>query len=119
VTEQSAQGFFILRYQAWVSRTSRDFWKPTPHNEFIAMEAIMETDLEIIRLELKYCERCGGLWIRELGSGEVYCSLCVAQMLDLPVPRPRRKAQLLFVDRPEIRSQGEDWPAFCVERGNA
>jgi hypothetical protein len=83
----------------------------------------METSLEIIRLELKYCERCGGLWMRTLGSGEVYCSLCVAQMLDLPVPRARRKARLLFVDPLGIKRQGEEWQDLCGEpfgeRGNA
>ena len=80
----------------------------------------METgDLEIVRLELKYCERCGGLWLRTAGSGEVYCSLCVAQMLDLPVPRARRKAQLLFSDSLEIKSQCAEWTIPCWERGNA
>jgi hypothetical protein len=24
---------------------------------------------EVVRLELKYCERCGGLWVRECGAG--------------------------------------------------
>jgi hypothetical protein len=80
----------------------------------------METcDLEIVRLELKYCERCGGLWLRTLGSGEVYCSLCVAQILDLPVSRTRSKARLLFTDRLEIKSQCEPCCTPCGVRGNA
>ena len=29
--------------------------------------------LEIVRLELKYCERCGGLWMRTWGTEDVYC----------------------------------------------
>ncbi len=40
-----------------------------------------------IQLELKYCERCGGLWLRELGCGEVYCITCTAAMNELPAPR--------------------------------
>jgi len=26
-----------------------------------------------VRVELKYCEHCGGLWVRERGAGVVYC----------------------------------------------
>jgi hypothetical protein len=29
------------------------------------------------QLELKYCERCGGLWLRNKGEEEVYCPGCV------------------------------------------
>lgn len=47
---------------------------------------------EQIRMELKYCERCGGLWLRECGAGVVYCSTCKHEVEDLPVPKkkPRR-----------------------------
>lgn len=34
----------------------------------------------IIRLELKYCERCGGLWLRERGTGRVYCAVCTSEI---------------------------------------
>ncbi|HWZ84150.1 MAG TPA: hypothetical protein VNW47_16090 [Terriglobales bacterium] len=30
-------------------------------------------------LELKYCERCGGLWLRRPGLNIVYCERCRAQ----------------------------------------
>lgn len=37
----------------------------------------MELDeVEIIEMELKYCERCGGLWLRTCGSERVYCGAC-------------------------------------------
>jgi hypothetical protein len=39
------------------------------------------------RLELKYCERCGGLWVRECGACLVYCDYCRPKMADLPVPK--------------------------------
>ncbi len=52
-------------------------------------------------LELKYCERCGGLWLRLQGDSEVYCASCRARMAEIPrssgerpsnprLPRPNR-----------------------------
>ena len=35
-------------------------------------------------LELKYCERCGGLWLRPVGGGQVYCVACARAMGELP-----------------------------------
>jgi hypothetical protein len=43
------------------------------------------------RMELKYCERCGGLWIRECGAGVVYCGNCQLKVADLPSPRKKRE----------------------------
>ena len=44
-----------------------------------------------VRMELKYCEHCGGLWVREGGAG-VYCDRCAPKVADLPTPRaiPKR-----------------------------
>ena len=75
--------------------------------------------LEIVRLELKYCERCGGLWMRTWGTQDVYCPACAVQMSDLPEGRKRTKRLLLVNDRVEIKSQGEEWSAFFGEEGNA
>jgi ribosomal protein L37AE/L43A len=37
----------------------------------------METiDSNAIHMELKYCERCGGLWLRIKGSEVIYCPGC-------------------------------------------
>jgi len=49
-----------------------------------------------VRVELKYCERCGALWVRERGAGVVYCEKCQAQVDDLPIARkkPSRGARL-------------------------
>ena len=44
-------------------------------------------DPEVIQLELKYCERCGALWLRLRGAQEIYCAPCDLEMLDLPSPR--------------------------------
>ena len=38
-------------------------------------------------MELKYCERCGGLWLRPAGSGFSYCPNCAAAMAELPSAR--------------------------------
>lgn len=35
-------------------------------------------------LELKYCERCGGLWLRPAGGEQVYCVICARAMAELP-----------------------------------
>lgn len=39
-----------------------------------------ENDVGVLQVELKYCEACGGLWLRRLGSREVYCERCAARM---------------------------------------
>jgi ribosomal protein L37AE/L43A len=42
-----------------------------------------------VRMELKYCEHCGGLWVREPGSGVVYCDKCAPKVADLPAARKK------------------------------
>ena len=41
------------------------------------------------KLELKYCERCGGLWLRPQGGEAVYCNTCAAVMRDMAPPKAR------------------------------
>ena len=36
-----------------------------------------------VKVELKYCERCGGLWLRRKGADIVLCDGCRAQMAAL------------------------------------
>ena len=33
--------------------------------------------METVFLELKYCERCGGLWLRQKGDAQVHCEACL------------------------------------------
>jgi Zn-finger nucleic acid-binding protein len=40
-------------------------------------------------LELKYCERCGGLWLRPAGGKQIYCVSCARQMAEM-LPTSRR-----------------------------
>jgi uncharacterized Zn finger protein (UPF0148 family) len=74
--------------------------------------------LEIVRLELKYCERCGGLWLREKGTEDVYCPSCAVEMQDMPA-RANRRPHLLVNDRAEIKSECDHWLTICGEGGNA
>jgi len=39
-----------------------------------------------IQVELKYCERCGGLWLRPYGAVVVYCASCCACLKARPKP---------------------------------
>jgi hypothetical protein len=49
-----------------------------------------------IQVELKYCERCGGLWLRLRGADGVYCASCRARLAAMPdaeeaLPREGRR----------------------------
>ncbi len=44
----------------------------------------------VVLLELKYCERCGGLWVRPLRSEEVYCASCAIEMAEVALPRKKK-----------------------------
>ena len=48
-----------------------------------------------IQVELKYCERCGGLWLRPQGADGVYCSSCRVGLDAMPDPgeAPPHKAR--------------------------
>jgi hypothetical protein len=37
-----------------------------------------------VTLELKICERCGGLWLRPAASRWVYCAGCKQKVSELP-----------------------------------
>lgn len=76
-------------------------------------------DLEIVQLELKYCEYCGGLWLRRKGDSEVYCAACLPYIVQLPVSDLRRSRPRLPVNR-EICEQEEAGEVFIrSEGGNA
>jgi hypothetical protein len=72
-----------------------------------------EGEREEIRVELKYCERCGGLWVRERGATEVYCESCRDIMADLPAPKKKQGRVTLPVRAPSVveeysRDDGND-----------
>jgi hypothetical protein len=76
---------------------------------------------EIIRLELKYCERCGGLWLRPRGEGQVYCAVCSSEIPDLllygrRIRRPRWPAHV------NLEGEGQNGGVrlvVCGEEGHA
>ena len=37
-----------------------------------------------VGLELKYCEQCGGLWLRRQGSANCYCAACARFLEEIP-----------------------------------
>lgn len=57
-----------------------------------------DSEKKLLRVELKYCEHCGGLWVRESGGG-VYCEKCQAKVADLPVAKKRGGRLVLPVAR--------------------
>jgi hypothetical protein len=75
--------------------------------------------MEIVRVELKYCERCGGLWLRAWGTEDIYCPPCGEEMLDLPIDRRGRKPRLPVNDTVDLESQFEDWTEIYGKGGNA
>ena len=76
----------------------------------------MEVDeVEIIELELKYCERCGGLWLRTCGSERVYCGPCADKVHD-PMQRKKRGG---VASKSTDAIAPEELALLCGEGGNA
>ena len=49
----------------------------------LRLEAIVSGELQAIRVELKYCEACGALWLRPRNSNAPYCRRCDKVMAEL------------------------------------
>jgi hypothetical protein len=57
--------------------------------------SVNELDGNELRLELKYCERCGGLWLRPSGGPQIYCVTCAREVRTMPVPaKPPQRQRL-------------------------
>ncbi len=67
------------------------------------MNFISRMEGQEIQVELKYYERCGGLWLRPRGTDGVYCANCRVRLAAMPNPgeAPPRKAR-----RRKARMQG-------------
>ena len=50
-------------------------------------------DEVVVQVELKYCEACGGLWLRRRGAVEVYCRHCEERMGEIAVGKGARHVQ--------------------------
>ena len=60
------------------------------------------------KLELKYCERCGGLWFRPQGGQEVYCARCINAIQELPAVKPKAPG------RPDAESTAAKMGGLCA-----
>lgn len=60
-----------------------------------------------IGMELKYCEHCGGLWVREQRGG-VYCDKCKGAVAELPPPK-KKPGRLLLPVRPHTEVEDYDF----------
>ena len=77
-------------------------------------------DPEIILLELKYCERCGGLWLRKKGSAGPYCGPCARELMDLPGPQKKaRRPRLPGNHYSDTDLRGKRLPKLVEEGGQA
>lgn len=64
-------------------------------------------DMAVVLLDLKYCERCGGLWLRERGSGDVLCRPCSLQ-IESWFEYEIRRGRPMLPGRPFIASRSTD-----------
>jgi len=77
-------------------------------------------EIEVVELELKYCERCGALWLRPAGSSHVYCAPCELKMAELSLPEKRpSRVRLPIGDGGDMEARLEELSAFCSVGGNA
>jgi Zn-finger nucleic acid-binding protein len=76
-------------------------------------------DLNIVQLELKYCERCGGLWVREMGIDEIYCATCAIAMIDCATATRRHSSPRLPINHKSREVSGPKVVAICAKGGKA
>lgn len=88
------------------------------------MDTEIKQMLAEMEVELKYCERCGGIWLRPGGGREIYCPPCIPKMAQIPF-RGMKQTSLAYLKQTQEESQGAiegrcaEILAFCPEGGNA
>jgi hypothetical protein len=77
-----------------------------------------------VGVELKYCEHCGSLWVRERGAG-VYCNSCQLKVADLPAGK-QKPSRIVLPVRPhtvvedyEFEVETDDFNDFEAAGGAA
>lgn len=70
-----------------------------------------ENGIDGVKLDLKYCERCGGLWLRAANTEGIHCGACSAHFSALPKrgeakSRPRRRKGKAGGNRRREESKG-------------
>ncbi len=88
------------------------------------MNFISEAQSGRVPVELKYCERCGGLFLREQAGEVVYCRGCTAHMRAAPQLRPdgrkssarkTRNPRLIKGPQPQKRGLEATTHIHCLE----
>ena len=76
------------------------------------MDFIGEIESSHVGVELKYCERCGGLFLRPQSSAVVYCVSCATRLATQPEfaeafnsSAPSKKRTPRMVKGPKIRER--------------
>jgi hypothetical protein len=77
----------------------------------VRLKAKKSDDTHELYLELKYCERCGGLWLRPRDGEQVYCVRCAHEMAQLPDPPRRRSSVRNRVDVARTWTDANDFEA--------
>lgn len=80
---------------------------------------MMLDEVEVVELELKYCERCAGIWVRPLGSDGSYCLRCEAKMNPAPIQWRGKGNGPRLMTRAEVEGKLHDHVMVCEEGGNA
>jgi Zn-finger nucleic acid-binding protein len=81
--------------------------------EEIIMKRNHRKENDAVRMELKYCERCGGLWLRTSGTEAVYCESCQGKIAELPpVKKSSGRVQLPVARRAVVERYSKPDPEF-------
>ena len=80
---------------------------------------MVSLDDVLVPVELKYCERCGGLWLRPKEDEAIYCPGCAPQMAELPQPRAKRVLVVAVDSIDELEAYLAELTGLCGEGGNA
>jgi hypothetical protein len=66
---------------------------------------------DTVRMELKYCEHCGSLWLRPSGTEGVYCESCQRKVAELPpAKKSAGRVQLPVARRAVVERYGQQDP---------
>lgn len=60
---------------------------------------LKQREIELVRFELKYCERCGRMGLRAMGDESIYCDRCLPEVEELPEPRRGRRSSGIGANR--------------------
>lgn len=77
------------------------------------MKRDLRKENDAVRMELKYCEHCGGLWLRPSGTEAVYCESCQPKVAELPpAKKSPRRVQLPVARRAMVERYSKPDPEF-------